>query len=488
MMNCETCKLQLEKETIYLNGNLYHPRCLSDYGVACARCELPVFDLEEVLSGDLKQTVFFCKQCRKESEESRIEALIKEHDEYKEMVQSELTRVRQDMLEKLKVLQESFEKLKTENLELKKRLEQVTIEPKEVSVESPEESKEDLTAANKENVIPAPSRKKKIIVKRDNESMPLGSPVEPYSPLPDDTKENFDDSSSVVSSVSFRSTLDRFKLTRISETVRSDESHLSSSIALNKSQDHHQLKQTKNFKSIVCHVCREKAGTLSPIYACLNCSFKCHKACKGRVNSKCSFNPLLNKPDLVFGGTIQLIVNRDNTMNGIPLVVEKLVNLIEADITKANLYSMDSSGSALKVRYLISMVNDNFDNPRDYLEVFDNLEIGTYALASLLKEFFVMLVEPIVPSEFVKIYKLSPKKRIATLHSAYITKLSPIFKRIIEFIIEHLRRVIKYSDRNGMTLPVVCNIFTEVLTRAEVGDKEIARSMIEYFIQKCPFN
>ncbi|KAG5438435.1 hypothetical protein PCANB_002924 [Pneumocystis canis] len=218
---------------------------------------------------------------------------------------------------------------------------------------------------------------------------------------------------------------------------------------------------------------------------CLGCGIPCHIKCIGDIVTNCkksidflpyheniSHEP--NSLDLyvptLFGNDLTKQAQTEN--RDIPFIVTKCINEVEKrGMFFEGLYR--KSGSVSQMRLLIDAFNRNeVDNLSQ--SGFEDISVVT----SVLKQYFRKLPNPLITYEVYKPFleaTVSDKPWMKKLESVkdVLSILPKIHYNCLKFLILHLNRVIKYSNKNLMSSRNLAVVFSPTLLRDKSGTQDI---------------
>ncbi|KAG5518374.1 hypothetical protein PMAC_003171 [Pneumocystis sp. 'macacae'] len=218
---------------------------------------------------------------------------------------------------------------------------------------------------------------------------------------------------------------------------------------------------------------------------CLGCGIPCHIKCIGDIVTSCNKNSeylpyhedtsyTSNSVNLyvpaVFGNDLIKQIQTEN--RDIPFIVTKCVDEVEKrGMFFEGIYR--KSGSASQMRLLVDAFNRN-DVKNLSQSKFEDISVIT----SVLKQYFRKLPNPLIT---YKAYK--PFLEIAASNKTWVEKLELVKDVLsilpkahydcLEFLILHLFRVTKHSDKNLMSSKNLAVVFSPTLLRDESGMRDI---------------
>ncbi|XP_059490432.1 unconventional myosin-IXa-like isoform X2 [Neocloeon triangulifer] len=194
---------------------------------------------------------------------------------------------------------------------------------------------------------------------------------------------------------------------------------------------------------------------------CQNCKLTCHRKCYSRAKEHCGrVDPAHFSAGKVFGVPLYRLITGNGDCK-IPIVVDRLINIIEMyGIYTEGIYR--KSGVSSKVRELKSNIEQDLDKV--------NLEsYQVHVLAAVLKSFFREMPEPLLTYEnyddFIRAASVTdPVERVKTIFLIVKELPRPNYD-LTERLIFHLARVAQHEDVNRMNASSLAIVFAPCILR-----------------------
>ncbi|XP_068438042.1 rho GTPase-activating protein 29 isoform X2 [Clinocottus analis] len=230
---------------------------------------------------------------------------------------------------------------------------------------------------------------------------------------------------------------------------------------------------------------------------CEECSIACHKKCLETLAIQCGHKKLQGRLHL-FG--IDFTQAAKNSQDGIPFIIRKCTSEIEnRALNLKGIYRVNGAKSR------VEKLCQAFENGKDLVEL---SELYPHDISNVLKLYLRQLPEPLILfryyNDFIGLAKESQSIIVEELEALRLTQETPaqvsvdlnrvLFKikdllrqlprthhKTLQFLIEHLHRVMEQSEENKMTASNLGIIFGPTLIKPRQADAEVSlSSLVDY--------
>uniref|UniRef100_A0A8C2ZM47 Rho GTPase-activating protein 29 n=1 Tax=Cyclopterus lumpus TaxID=8103 RepID=A0A8C2ZM47_CYCLU len=232
---------------------------------------------------------------------------------------------------------------------------------------------------------------------------------------------------------------------------------------------------------------------------CEECSIACHKKCLETLAIQCGHKKLQGRLHL-FG--IDFTLAAKNSQDGIPFIIRKCTSEIEnRALNLKGIYRVNGAKSR------VEKLCQAFENGKDLVEL---SELYPHDISNVLKLYLRQLPEPLILfryyNDFIGLAKesqsiiveelealrLSPTQvtlaqvsvdlnRVLFKIKDLLRQLPLVHHKTLQFLIEHLHRVMEQSDENKMTASNLGIIFGPTLIKPRQADAEVSlSSLVDY--------
>lgn len=249
-------------------------------------------------------------------------------------------------------------------------------------------------------------------------------------------------------------TLNRLKRATLRRSQRNKTIRKPDSIVVDYNKPH--LFKSHTFRGFYwCEFCGNFLwGFIAQGVKCDDCGFSAHYRCSEKVPADCC-------PDLrylrgVFGIDLTTLVKAHKTT--IPFIVDKCIKEIEnRGLLTEGLYRV--SGYQEEMDSLRLVFDKDGENADISVEMYDNINV----VASILKLYFRLLPIPLItydvhPMLVKTVGKVERWDQISEIKKT-LCQLPPSHYNTLKFLMEHLHKVTKYSERNKMTAQNLSTVF-----------------------------
>ncbi|XP_037613026.1 rho GTPase-activating protein 29 isoform X2 [Sebastes umbrosus] len=232
---------------------------------------------------------------------------------------------------------------------------------------------------------------------------------------------------------------------------------------------------------------------------CEECSLACHKKCLETLAIQCGHKKLQGKLHL-FG--IDFTQAAKNSQDGIPFIIRKCTSEIEnRALNLKGIYRVNGAKSR------VEKLCQAFENGKDLVELSD---LYPHDISNVLKLYLRQLPEPLILfryyNDFIGLAKESQSIIVEELEASRLSatpvnpaqvsvdlnrvlfkikdllrQLPPTHYKTLQFLIEHLHRVMEQAEENKMTASNLGIIFGPTLVKPRQADAEVSlSSLVDY--------
>uniref|UniRef100_A0A669F5B8 Rho GTPase-activating protein 29 n=1 Tax=Oreochromis niloticus TaxID=8128 RepID=A0A669F5B8_ORENI len=232
---------------------------------------------------------------------------------------------------------------------------------------------------------------------------------------------------------------------------------------------------------------------------CEECSLACHKKCLETLAIQCGHKKLQGRLHL-FG--IDFTQSAKNSQDGIPFIIRKCTSEIEnRALSIKGIYRVNGAKSR------VEKLCQAFENGKDLVELSD---LSPHDISNVLKLYLRQLPEPLILfryyNDFIGLAKESQSIIVEELEAQRVNpttatpaqvsvelnrvlfkikdllrQLPPANYKTLQFLIEHLHRVMEQSEENKMTASNLGIIFGPTLIKPRQADAEVSlSSLVDY--------